>query len=65
MKAGDLVIAPHRLEKFNIEDVGLIFNNEIVRNRIPVLWSNELDKVVYEPINMLEILSEAEFRDER
>ena len=61
MKVGDLVVMPHRLEKFNIGGVGLVMDSTIVRNRIPVLWSDDPDKEVYEPICLLEVISESEF----
>lgn len=63
MKVGDLVIMPHRKEKFGIKtEWGLVFEGKSSRNRIPVLWCNgsQTGEVIYEPINLLKIISKGE-----
>ena len=59
MKIGDLVIMPHRSEKFGIKTLGLVANTEIIRSRIGVWWSDEGGKVCYEPVQFLEVINES------
>ena len=59
MKVGDLVIMPKRQKKFGIEEIGIVVDSKIVRNRIPVLWSDGNMHMDYEPIQFLEIINES------
>ena len=61
MKAGDLVVMPSSADFSLLRQdlgVGLIVDNNIVRNRIGVLWSDGDGTVEYEPIQWLEVISE-------
>lgn len=57
MKKGDLVVAPWRATKFGIQETGIVFSNDIIRNRIPVFWSGN-GKIAYEPVQHLEMINE-------
>lgn len=58
MKNGDLVIMPNAaintLRK-QCQTVGLIVNDNIVRSRIGVMWSD--NSIDYEPVKWLKVVS--------
>jgi hypothetical protein len=59
MKIGDLVIMPRQASKrVGDEEVGLIVNDEIIRDRIGVLWTDGAGRIDYEPVDWLEVISE-------
>lgn len=59
MKVGDLVVMPEHSRVRIGDQVGLIINSTIIRNRIGVLWSDGDGKVDYEPIQWLEVINES------
>ena len=59
MKLGDLVSIPSRDKAFGIKKVGVVFDEKIIRNRIPVLWFDGNTEVDYEPVNLLEVINES------
>lgn len=61
MKAGDLVIMPGATDRrHNQLDLvpGLVMSNDIVRNRVAIMWADGDGQVDYEPIQFLEVISD-------
>ena len=62
MKVGDLVIMPNasdRTLRKKCQTLGLIIDDNIVRNRIAVMWSDSDESIDYEPAKWLKVVSHA------
>ena len=59
MKTGDLVVMPSREKTFGVRALGVVFDEKIIRNRIPVLWFDGDMEIDYEPVNLLEVINES------
>ena len=62
MKVGDLVTMPNAVDytlRKKCQALGLIVDDNIVRNRIGVMWPDSDEMIDYEPVKWLKVVSYA------